>query len=65
MDYGNVFLPYVLTSFWFSQYQLIYYEFRGLVGVKGIFNSFTRGTGFMHRAFQGMKLYFFLEVSCR
>ncbi|KAF8766314.1 hypothetical protein HU200_007831 [Digitaria exilis] len=27
---------------------------RGLVGVKGIFSSFTRGTGFMHRAFQGM-----------
>jgi predicted membrane GTPase involved in stress response len=50
MDYGNVFF---------------YLEFRGLVGVKGIFNSFTRGTGFMHRAFQGMKLYFFLEVNYR
>ncbi|VAH79762.1 unnamed protein product [Triticum turgidum subsp. durum] len=30
---------------------------RGLVGVKGVFNSFTRGTGFMHRAFQAYAKY--------
>ncbi|KAG2600766.1 hypothetical protein PVAP13_5KG542300 [Panicum virgatum] len=30
---------------------------RGLVGVKGIFSSFTRGTGFMHRAFQAYAKY--------
>ncbi|KAG8055412.1 hypothetical protein GUJ93_ZPchr0001g31194 [Zizania palustris] len=30
---------------------------RGLVGFKGIFSSFTRGTGFMHRAFQSYAKY--------
>jgi predicted membrane GTPase involved in stress response len=35
---------------------MIYYGRRGLVGLKGVFNSHTRGTGFMHRAFQGMML---------
>uniref|UniRef100_A0ACD5W384 Uncharacterized protein n=4 Tax=Avena sativa TaxID=4498 RepID=A0ACD5W384_AVESA len=30
---------------------------RGLVGLKGIFNSHTRGTGFMHRAFQAYAKY--------
>lgn len=42
----------------------MFHAYRGLVGYRSVFSSDTRGTGFMHCAFQGICFFFFWSSLC-